>query len=114
MILLAYISENHLIKRRSGHFGGQSFWRIFDGIFVSGRRRRGGRSLPAAVNRRGHPQLLGKEAVEMGCVVHTDAFRDLLAGKDAAVQQEAGVFQSFRFRYFMGVVPMYLRKMRVR
>ena len=45
----------------------------------------GRKVLPAAVNRRGHPQLLGKEAVEMGCVVHTDAFRDLLAGKDAAV-----------------------------
>ena len=69
---------------------------------MSGRRRRGGRSLPAAVNRRGHPQLLGKEAVEMGCVVHTDAFRDLLAGKDAAVQQEAGVFQPFQVQIFYG------------
>lgn len=38
----------------------------------------------------------------MGCVVHTDAFRDLLAGKDAAVQQEAGVFQPFQVHIFYG------------
>ena len=38
----------------------------------------------------------------MGCVVHTDAFRDLLAGKDAAVQQEAGVFQAFQVQIFDG------------